>query len=86
MLTNNTYEHSDFVPLVMPGYVEFKSLQASLMTLMQNNVIHKRFHYECNYIMLANDTTFMSANILSSIRMVNNFYLEKKIKRKYKIK
>ena len=48
------------------------------MTLMQNNVIHKRFHYECYYIMLANDTTFMSANILSSIRMVNNFYLEKK--------
>ena len=74
MLTNNTYEHSDFVPLVMPGYVKFKSL----MTLMQNNVIHNRLHYECNYIMLANATTFMSVNILSSIRMVNNFYLEKK--------
>ena len=78
MLTNNTYEHSDFVPLVMPGYVKFKSLQASLMTLMQNKVIHKRFHYECNYIMLANDTTFMSANILPSIRMDNNFYLGNK--------
>ena len=52
MLTNNTYEHSDFVPLVMPGYVKFKSL----MTLMHNNVIHNRLHYECNYIMLANAT------------------------------